>query len=60
MSVKIIGSELPKTCSECELCIKYYYGDNDWWDTCALDIDYGWLPNPNTKKLINCRLEEIK
>ena len=50
---------MPKNCKECDLCIDVADEDGDMYEHCALDMDYGWLPNPQEKRLQNCPIITI-
>jgi hypothetical protein len=50
---------MPKNCKECDLCIDVLDTDGDINEHCALDMAYGWLPNPKEKRLKDCRIQIV-
>ena len=48
----------PKNCSECTLCIDYPDVDWDYMRYCAVNMDHGWLSNPDDEILPECPLKD--
>lgn len=46
------------SCSECELCVTKYDEDGDKELHCAMNENYGWLPNYDNQVLDDCPLQD--